>query len=383
MLGRGKADALVGVVEVAVVLAHEDVTEDGRDGLAGGSVHLLDAEEALRGGAVHGGASGDLEHVVFGLEHVFVASNVDGDVGQAADVGAVAAHGEAGGVADEISGANEQRSATVDDAVLVHFVHLVADLDASAAEGPPSLQDDWVVGEGAGEVLGVNTFQDEQTVSAGVAQVEGEGVVLHKAILDSCLVPGDQVVHRDGLEGESSNTGHLASQERHTAGGGHLTEGVVGHGHTSHGHGVNALEARDATRAILDLERGAVLLVGGALAGVVSGVGPAGWGPAGVGVHPHIGGAGVGDHLEVLRGRSEAHGDAVLGIHVVVNLDFLAAIESVMDLLGGLGARIVVSLVETVLQSQWHVAHFDVLCSHGGPKEAQDEQNCLHSLAFL
>ncbi len=114
MFGGSEADLVLIHIEDGVELADEDVPKDERNA---SSIECLDSKEALSRRTVHCGASRDLENVVFRGEYVGLIVNVDGNVGEIADIGAVTLDGADLGhdVLEEGAGSSQKRSASVDD----------------------------------------------------------------------------------------------------------------------------------------------------------------------------------------------------------------------------------------------------------------------------
>ena len=99
-------------------------------------------------------------------------------------------------------------------------------------------------------------------------------------------------------------------------------------------------------------------------------------------VHPDIGRAGVRHEFESLSWGSNLSLYEVLGIHVVLDREVISAVKHSGISLGSFRAGVVVSLVETVFESEGLVHELEVLHREGSPEQA-DKNYELHRVAMV
>lgn len=271
-----------------------------------------------------------MEDVVGRFQNVVITTNSEGQVGELADGSTVDGLSTLVGeglnhLSDELLGTNQDGGTSIDDGV-GKLVSGVTQGDLRNVDNPPGFNGDGVVLEVRGSELGINTTQNQSGtfLTSLVGQEEREGAVGNLTFTHEDLEDGGNVINRDGGEGHTQNTVELGSEERNTAHLGGLTEGDTSGGETTNGDGILRPGTRDTTGTVLDGESGGVLLVGGGLLGVVLLVQLASNGQDTTfrRGNPKVGRTGIEDNSENLGGGTDGDFTVVLGIHVVVDLNF-------------------------------------------------------------
>lgn len=240
----------------------KEVAEDDRVLELRRNLHSHEAVQAL---SLSEG--GDLENVLLGSQGVVLAVNSHSDCGEGVTVGAVLVDGTNLGVdlVDQVLVTYKEGGSAVNDSFAAADSESgTVDLDIIEADFPVSFADELVVSEVRLGEGGVNSAEDQLAAgSAVLGEVEGEAVVVNETLLIHLLEDGGYTISSDAGEGESQDSVELGSDEGGTAEGSHLAEGDFGDLDSTEVDAVLAEESLDAARSVLDLDGGAVLVVGG------------------------------------------------------------------------------------------------------------------------
>ena len=308
----------VGHVELEVVLAHEDVSEDPDRSHRGRDVNAHDAGEAL---GLH------LHDVVSLLQGVGLAEHGQGQVGQGVGL---RAH-----LVDALS-CNVRLAAELGVDLLRHRlgegkeggtgVHHGLDRgsDRGSVEGdvvshnlPVSLLRHRHPRE-VTNVLGVvNVSEGQLSVGSVRGQVEGEHEVRDGTLLCKLEEWGEDSVHSNLRPSHSEDSVEVGSVPGDTRLLGRLSE-VHGCAKSTHREDVTVSDSLKPSASVLDRPLGSVGHVGRGLLGVVTVLSEDLGEDSG---HPQVRASGVEDHLEVLWGCSDSDGTVVLGVLEVGDRD--------------------------------------------------------------
>lgn len=254
------------------------------------SAHLEDVIVSAEGEVVTGEGEGDIWEVIALLA-------VDAVLAVEALLGAdllVEELSEGGGEGVEGSTGVEY------DTSVVEIRLDVAKGDGVEVDLPVGLAAEGNVGQLARVVGLVDATENGLGLRLVVGEVEGEDLLVEKALLNHVVEGGGDLVHRDGIEAKTQDAVEATEGEGKSGLLDGLAEELVLDHQVADGDLVLGDESTDAAGAILDSELGAVLLVAGRLARVVLAVEVAGDGAARLGWNPEVGASGIKDDLEVL-----------------------------------------------------------------------------------
>lgn len=300
-LGLGKTDSVLAEVVDRVVATEESIAEDDERTSGRREIHAHEGGDA---------AARDLKDVVGGGKAVLGTSKVEGDVGQSSlllAVNAVLATEALLGanlLVEHLgvgSGEDVEGSAGVEDGTSVlQLGSVVTDRDGQKVNLPVSLAAERDVLDLALVVGLVDTTEDDLALTLGVGQVEGEDGLVDELLLNHTVEGRHDVLNGNGVIAQTQNTVEAAEQEGQARLAGSLGEILVLDLKVADGDDIVGDETLQAARAVVDLEAGAVLLVGRGLLGVVRRVQEAGNAAALDGGNPEVGAAGVQDNVEGL-----------------------------------------------------------------------------------
>lgn len=265
MVGKSEANALVSVVEDGVVLAHEDITQDPERTSRSRDIKTNHAEKAQI-------AIGD--EVVLSSEGVDLA--IDGEVEAGEGVILARDHVLAGndllstdGSSDllhDIRRTSQQRGTRVNDGLSLGSEGGATNGEATKGDLPVGSSQKVDPRQLTSVLGGVRTAQSQLTEVLGrVAEVEGELRALDEALLDKVLEGSGHVVNGQDGEGKAEDTIELAELVSATQTGSisDLGEDLILHNKAAHVEDIGGLVASHRTGAVLDVEGGTVLDVGG------------------------------------------------------------------------------------------------------------------------
>ena len=312
-----EGDGVVVAAELGGELAHEDVTDDDVLEVLGkvSSHNAHDALCVLKDGL--------LKDVIGGGEHVVLAIESEGDVGEGVEVGAVLL--DSNTIEERLEegvGSHDEGGAGVNGGLEASDVNAaVGALHVGEVQVPVALLDDVVAGNlGEAEAL-IDAGHGHVGLLGVVLEVEGEGLLRHGL---SGVHEGGEVINGDLVVGKTNDTVHLGDEEGLSLDLLDLTEAHRGADVIGDLAGVLGDETLNGSGAVGDVEVLAIFLVGGRMLRIVLGVGEAGNGVALAGVDPEVGGTGIGHNRELLVVTAESDVDEVLGVHVVLDGDLLS-----------------------------------------------------------
>jgi hypothetical protein len=303
LFGLCQTDAVLAEVVDGVPSSQESIAKDGQGAHGLGEVHAHDGGDT---------AALDLQDVVVRADGEVIAAQREGDIGElvtdsAVDsvLAVVALLGTNLGVEElgDVAGESDQGSTGVqNDTSVLKLGGIFAERDGVEINLPVGLAAQGDLGDLAGVVVLVNTTEDNLGVvsTVGIAQVEGEYLVVQKLLVDHLVERRDNAVDRDSVVAETQNAVKPAKGESQTRLAGGLGKVLVLNADVTDGNSVLGDETAQATGSVADLELGAILLEGRRRGGVVLGVEIAGDATAGLRWHPEVGAASVEDNLEVL-----------------------------------------------------------------------------------
>lgn len=301
-LRLGQTNGVLAEVVNRVPATQEGISKDDERANRLGEVH------ALEGGNT---AARDLQDVVVRGDAEVVASKGEGNV---RELGALVALNRVLAVkallgtnllVEQLSksrGENVQGSSGIEDGTMALEVSsLVAKGDGVEVNLPVSLAAERDVGDLALVVRVINTSEDSLALIAlvvGVAEVEGEDGLIDGLLVDHLVKGRNDLVHGDGVVTKTEDAVEAAKGKGQTRLAGGLGEVLLLDLDVADGNVVLGHEAGQAARAVVDLELGAVGLVGGGRRRVVLGVQVAGDAATLLRRNPQVGAAGIQDNLE-------------------------------------------------------------------------------------
>lgn len=325
LLGLGKGNRLVNIVEDSVVLSHEYIAQDPL-GTRSGKVHTHKDKQA---------SSLGLNDRLFSRNGVFVSSNGKDDVGNLAEllaINRVLAHnvgcgshclGQFGNLL--LRSRNQGRTGIDNGGDLVTGI-------VAVRSGLDSIQRDLPVGCGiqldrlqATLELGRIVSSKGQFSGTIVSKIKGEDGLIHLVLLNGILKDGRRTSYTNGCESQAKDAIKLSKAVRQSQSSSicHLGKLLsVDDKIVREEHIVQGEESFDTTTAIHDFKVGSVLGVRGALV-VVEFVFLANDGKSAVRASdlgdPQIGRSSVENDHERLRRATNLHHAKVLGVGVVLD----------------------------------------------------------------
>jgi len=332
--GGGETNTLVTIVEDGVVLAHEDISKNPKRSTRSGDVDSGHTEEADRDTFLS-----DLVDVVLSFEGEVDTVEGDDDGGEAGDSVTVdgvlvGVHGDGGssdGLGDGLhisGGTGEDRGTRVGDGVRSAGDAVSTESERIELELPVRLGDQRNVSDRTSELGSIDSSEGELSVDTGGAgEREGEDGVRDDTLLNTGDEGGSDGINGDGRPAETADSIELTDLEGETGLLSGFSEELVGDDKVTHLDGILRDETRERTRTVTDLKVSSIGDVGGRLRRLVLLVEA----ERALGRrNPEVGGTGVVDDVEGLRGGSDGHGSKVLGVHVVVDRDGGAVSETVL-----------------------------------------------------
>jgi hypothetical protein len=325
LLSIGHLELLVLNIEDGVDLAHEDVTHNQDFTELRREIETHDTEDALD---VH-----VVDDVVRTLESELVTIEVDVEFRERGNLGAV------NGVAtrEELSGANKigdlgndsggggkGRGTRVRDEADVGDESGGSKLEGVELAFPVGFVGERNGDEVASVVSRVVTAKVELTVDrGGVGEVEGELGLQAGVSSNEVLEDGDLTFNGDGGPSETHDTVPLADCVSGTEAGGvgDFSERLLRNGESADGDFIGGKVAGARSRAVFNLEDGAILLVGGGELLVVTGMEETGSDGASNSGNPEVRRSAVPQNLEILGGCADGNGTRKLQTHEVMNDD--------------------------------------------------------------
>ena len=283
LLGLGKTNSRVADIVDRVPPPEEGVTEDSKRTNGLGEVHAEESRDTR---------SLNLEDVVVGTDGEVVAGQGEGEVGQTVTL--VALNGVLTVVrllstnlfvqelGDSGRKGNEGCSGVKDDTSVVHLSGLLAEGDGIKVDLPVGLAPQWDLGELARVVALIDTTESGNGLLTlvGVAEVEGEDGLVQQTLIEHVVEGRNDLVDGDGVVAKTHDTVEAAKGKGKAGLRGSLGKVLVLDLQVANLEDIVGNEAAELTRAVADLERGAVLLVGRGSRRVVLGVKVAGNGVA-------------------------------------------------------------------------------------------------------
>ena len=358
---------LVVEVEDGIVGGDEDITKNPSRAHRGVQVQTHETRDA--------GSTG-VKNIVLTSQIEVAARDDEGDNGEGVDSVARSKDAltlEVGpatelrvDLVDLVSGTGDQRGSGVTDGAdtrerrVTGTDVLASNQNVVDVDGPVGLREERSIGDDTSVLGVVDTTEDQLTTGAVVGvlgQPEGENVLVNELLVHDVVPDGGDRVDRDGLESKTEDTIKLGSNEGDSGLGGGLSEGLAGDVEVGETEGILSEETGEPASTVLNLEVLAVGDGGGGGSAVVLVVSLTRdvTTTTGGGRNPKVGGTGIEDNGEGLRGSSKRNGTIVLG---VTHIDELDGVGVVLD---------TISVTDSV-NTSGHL-HVALRGSHGDPDE--------------